>query len=265
MANHYTANKDEWKALADIDYFGMFVKAYIPFNAWLNVTHSQYSKDREKINAIKRENNPFRNRIYVLLETETQEGSNFRNSIGELHSLLENHYIYNQDKRITFSDIILGKNPDNVKEDSFRGIGFRVQYGNGGTDKHTHSLIKSRKGNAIFTKTQEDYNLSELKACPDFEELKEEYKSHLLYCYEMVVPDLKRNLLSGFNATDPNQYYMMGQFKFVKDKEYIAQGLIEILYNLRNSLFHGELTPNKEANKIYGAAYKILRELIEAL
>ena len=58
---------------------------------------------------------------------------------------------------------------------------------------------------------------------------------------------------------------MMGQFKFVKDKEYIAQGLIEILYNLRNSLFHGELTPNKEANKIYGAAYKILRELIEAL
>ena len=36
-------------------------------------------------------------------------------------------------------------------------------------------------------------------------------------------------------------------------------------YNLRNSLFHGELIPNKEANKIYGAAYKILRELIDAL
>lgn len=26
MANHYTANKDEWKALADIDYFGMYCK-----------------------------------------------------------------------------------------------------------------------------------------------------------------------------------------------------------------------------------------------
>jgi hypothetical protein len=58
---------------------------------------------------------------------------------------------------------------------------------------------------------------------------------------------------------------MMGQIKFVKDSENVAKGLIEVLYNLRNSLFHGELIPNKEANKIYGAAYKILRELIEAL
>lgn len=265
MANHYTTNKDEWKALADIDYFGMFVKAYIPFNAWLNVNYPTSNMDREKINSIKRENNPFRSRIYSLLENESIEGNNFRTTIGELHYLLENHYIYNQDRRITFSDIVLGKNPENVFEETYRGIGFRVQYGNGGTDKHTHSLIKNRKGNAIFTKTQEDYNLSELKACPDFEELKEEYKSHLLYCYEMVVPDLKRNLLSVFDATAPNQYYMMGQFKFVKEKEYIAQGLIEIIYNMRNSLFHGELIPNKEANKIYGAAYKILRELIEAL
>ena len=265
MANHYTANKDEWKALADIDYFGMFVKAYIPFNAWLNVTYPQYQKDREKINAIKRDNNPFRNKIYSLLETEAQEGANFCNSIGELHYLLESHYIYNQDKRITFSDIILGKNPDNIKEDSYRGIGFRVQYGNGGTDTHTHSLIKNRRGNAIFTKTQECYNISELKACPDFVALKEDYKQHLLYCYEMVTPDLKRNLLTGFDATDDNQYYSIGQFKFIKEKEYIAQGLIEIIYNMRNSLFHGELIPDKEANRIYGAAYKILRELIDAL
>jgi len=34
---------------------------------------------------------------------------------------------------------------------------------------------------------------------------------------------------------------------------------------MRNSLFHGELIPDKEANRLYGAAYKILRELIDAL
>lgn len=265
MANYYTTNKDAWRALADIDYFGMFVKAYIPFNAWLNVTYPLYQRDREKINAIKRDNNPFRNKIYSLLEAEAQEGANFRNSIGELHYLLENHYIHNQDKRITFSDIILGKNPDNIKEDNYRGIGFRVQYGNGGTDTHTHSLVKNKKGIAIFTKIQEDYSISELKACPDFVALKEEYQQRLLYCYEMVTPDLKRNLLTGFDTTDSRQYYSMGQYKFIKEKEYIAQGLIEIIYNMRNSLFHGELIPDKDTNKIYGAAYKILRELIEAL
>ena len=30
MANLFTGHKDEWKSLADIDYFGAFVKAYIP-------------------------------------------------------------------------------------------------------------------------------------------------------------------------------------------------------------------------------------------
>ena len=58
---------------------------------------------------------------------------------------------------------------------------------------------------------------------------------------------------------------MFGQIMFIKNSENIAKGIIEVIYNLRNSLFHGELIPNKEANKIYGAAYKILRELIDAL
>ena len=87
----------------------------------------------------------------------------------------------------------------------------------------------------------------------------------LLACYKAVMPDSVMNLLDGVNPKDKSQSYMMGQIKFVKDSENVAKGLIEVLYNLRNSLFHGELIPNKEANKIYGAAYKILRELIEAL
>ena len=131
MANHYTTNKDEWRALADIDYFGMFVKAYIPFNAWMNVTYPTLPLDRAKINAVKKDTNPFRDKIYALLDASTQEGANFRNAIGELHYLLENHHIHNQDRRITFTDIVLGKNPDNIKVDSYRGIGFRVGYGNG--------------------------------------------------------------------------------------------------------------------------------------
>ena len=265
MANHYTTNKDEWRALADIDYFGMFVKAYIPFNAWMNVTYPTLPLDRAKINAVKKDTNPFRDKIYSFLDADTQEGANFRNAIGELHYLLENHYIHNQDRRITFTDIVLGKNPDNIKEDSYRGIGFRVQYGNGSGSTETHSLVKRKNGRAIFTKVQEDYNLSELKACPDYTALKEEYKKRLVKCYELVTPDLTQNLLAGFDVNDPSRYYEIGQFKFIKDRESIAKGLIEILYNMRNSLFHGELIPNKAVNKIYGAAYKILRELIEAL
>lgn len=107
MANHYTTNKDEWKALADIDYFGMFVKAYIPFNAWLSVNYPKLNLDRAKINAIKKEPNLFRNKIIVLLDSEAQEGASSRNNIG-LHSLLENHYIENNGNRISFTIIVVG-------------------------------------------------------------------------------------------------------------------------------------------------------------
>jgi hypothetical protein len=50
MPNEYIAHKEEWKALADIGYFGMFVKAYIPFNAWMNVSYPALDSDRAKIN-----------------------------------------------------------------------------------------------------------------------------------------------------------------------------------------------------------------------
>lgn len=62
-------------------------------------------------------------------------------------------------------------------------------------------------------------------------------------------PFYLHSLLTGFDATDPTKYYNIGQFKFVKEREYIAQGLIEILYNMRNSLFHGELIPTKKPIK----------------
>lgn len=265
MANHYTANKDEWKALADIDYFGMFVKAYIPFNAWLSAYYPKLDMDRAKINAIKKEPNPFRNRIIVLLDSETQEASSFRNNIGELHSLLENHYIENNGNRITFTKIVVGKNPLKTKENTLNGQKYRVQYGDKNSEVRTHSVIKKKNDDVLFSLQQEEYNLSELTGCPDFNSLSTNQRNCLLSCYKAVMPDSVMNLLDGVNPKDKSLYYEMGQIKFVRDNENVAKGLIEVLYNLRNSLFHGELIPNKEANKIYGAAYKILRELIEAL
>lgn len=265
MANHYTTNKDEWKALADIDYFGMFVKAYIPFNAWLSVNYPNLETDRAKINAIKKDPNLFRNKIIVLLDSESQEGNSFRNNIGELHNLLENHYIENNGNRITFTKIVVGKNPLKVKNDTLYGQKYRVQYGDPSSETKTHCVIKKKNDDTLFSLQQEKYDLSELMACPVFNALTMNQRNCLLNCYKAVMPESVMNLLYDLGPKDKSQYYMLGQIMFVKNGENIAKGLIEVLYNLRNSLFHGELIPNKEANKIYGAAYKILRELIDAL
>lgn len=56
-----------------------------------------------------------------------------------------------------------------------------------------------------------------------------------------------------------------GRFKFVQETDAVAQGLISVFYKLRNALFHGEINPNDDANKVYGAAYHLLRRVIECL
>lgn len=262
MANLFSGHKDEWIALADIDYFSAFVKAYIPYNAWMNVSYPTLNTDREKINEIKKNPNTFRNKICALLDADGQEGSNFRNQLGELHGLLECNPIYNQDNRITFTSVIIGKNTQNVSEDLRRGIGFRVQYGNR-TTTNTHSLIKHRDGSAIFSLNQSDYNVDELKSNLQFNNLQGDYQSILLNCYKNVEPLVHKNFIDVPDDRCP--FYQCGNYKFVKETESLAKGLIEILYNLRCSLFHGEIVPNKDANQVYGAAYRILYTLIQSL
>lgn len=266
MANLFTGHKDEWKALADIDYLGAFVRAYIPFNAWMNISYATLDTDRAKINEIKKNPNTFRNKICALLDANNQDGSRFRSMLGELHDLLENNQIHNQDKRISFTNVTIGKNTQNISEDSWRGIGFRVQYGNGsGTATDTHSLIKKRNGSSIFNLRQVNYNIDELLTNVDFIAQSQDYKNHLINCYKNVEPYIQKNFTVGFNVSDANSYIECGNYKFIKEPENIAKGVVEIIYNLRNSLFHGELVPNEEANQVYGAAYRILYMLIQSL
>lgn len=265
MANLFAGHKDEWKALATIDYFGMFVKAYIPFNAWMNVSYPTLNTDREKINEIKRNPNTFRDGICALLNARNQRGYAFRGLLGELHELLESCYINNQSHRITFTDVVLGKNNNNLATNSWRGIGFRVQYGIGNTHQ-TDSLIKNKAGNAIFHLSQNDYNIEDLKNNADFiNKVNPNYQSLLLDCYNQVCPYLHANFTIGYDVNDSSSFIECGSYKFINEPENIAKGIIEILYNLRNSLFHGELIPNEDANRVYGAAYRILFELIQPL
>lgn len=180
--------------------------------------------------------------------------------------MLEKHYIHNQDKRISFTCVTLGKNPQNIATDNFRGIGYRVQYGNNAGSTQTMSLIKNQAGQAIFNISQIDYNIEELKNHPDFIAIeRQERKDRLIICYKQVEPYITKDFTTGFNIGDDRFFYQCGNYKFAKEDENLAKGLIEIIYNMRNSLFHGELIPDKEANATYGAAYKIMRILIDAI
>lgn len=45
----------------------------------------------------------------------------------------------------------------------------------------------------------------------------------------------------------------------------IYKATLEIIYNLRNALFHGEIAPDKDTNKVYEAAYRVMRQLVIGL
>ena len=74
-----------------------------------------------------------------------------------------------------------------------------------------HSVIKKKNDDTLFSLQQEEYNLSELTGCPDFNFLSMNQRNCLLACYKAVMPDSVMNLLDGINPKDKSQSYMMGQ------------------------------------------------------
>jgi len=69
------------------------------------------------------------------------------------------------------------------------------------------------------------------------------------------------NLLS----TDPNDCIRVGQYNLINDPATIFKGVLEMLYNLRNVLFHGQIIPNRDTNTVYEPAYKVLKMIVEGL
>ena len=84
-------------------------------------------------------------------------------------------------------------------------------------------------------------------------------RSPLMLCYRKVNPYLFRSLLA--EQTDTNPFAMDG-YKFIRDPAAIFAGLVDVLYSMRNLLFHGELVPDSQANRTYEPAYHLLRHLI---
>lgn len=103
--------------------------------------------------------------------------------------------------------------------------------------------------------------IDDLISQSDFKRLSEPQQSNLKACYEAINPSKPISLLSH----DLNNCIQMGNLHFVNDLDKLCKDIIEILYKLRNVLFHGEIIPDFDTNKVYEPAYQILYTLIQAL
>jgi hypothetical protein len=258
--NNYTENAERWKVLADIDYITQFVKAWIAFNAWYKNYFPELATDKEAINTIKTDNNKFRDKLESLLNGEGNDSKLIKNEISNLHHQLLRHQIRNNDQRISFENIIIERNPKNQEIFMKNTLTYKATID---PNKHTRIELKitDRNGNdKILFQPQNGYNLDELLNDTQYQNLSSTQKNYLKSCYVEINPNKPIDLLS-----HEDDFIELGSYKFIDDIDKICKGVITALYLLRNSLFHGQIVPDKETNKVYEPAYHILHKLIEEL
>jgi hypothetical protein len=262
MATLYTQNSEKWKTLSSIDYFTHFVKAWIPFNAWYKNYYPDCRTDRQAIDLIKGSPNNFKNKLISLLTHQSTNGVSFRVHVAELHQELENNHIFNRDERINFIEVAIENNSTPSYSFSHSGCKYEVKKSLPNRQGEIDIFFYKKNGSLGFSYTQTNgFDLQDLTANIRFNKLTTFQQKNLRACYEEINPRKPISLLSN----SPNIGIEMGSVRFIEDTDILAKGIIEILYKLRNTLFHGEVVPDNNANKVYEPAYQILHILIQAL
>jgi hypothetical protein len=263
MPSLYIENSEKWKTLADIDYFTQFIKAWIPFNAWYKNCYPELETDSSAIEEIKSTGNKFRDRLMSLLNGNDTESIAFKSNIAKLHNELGRKYVRNKyEERICFDYIVIERNPKKKDEFTRNTVTYKVERGPRGQKESVIETIITTTTGIRFSFTQvHGFNINELKAHDDFGGLSTTQQNNIEACYKEINPRKPMNLLT----KDEDNCIEMGTIKFIDDVETLCKGIIEVLYGLRNALFHGEIIPDKDTNKVYEPAYHILNALIQAL
>lgn len=250
----------EWYEKSEIDYFSAFVKAYIPFNAWMNSQYPNEQQDRAKINLVKKSSNTFRMRLVALLNMPNQEGESFRGVVGALHDALEQSALINNDEKISFTDVVFERNKKADEEITRNGIKYHAHYDD--STQKTILTIFNRKGARTLCAQFDGFPTEkDIRANDDVKALTAEKSSILVNVYKEVNPLIRGSLL----ADDAKKSISCGAYRMIKDVDLLSAGIIEVLYNLRNALFHGVINPTKAVNTVYGEAYRIMHTLVRAL
>jgi hypothetical protein len=258
MPPNNTANIKQWLENSNVDYLTYFMKAWIPFNAWYRHYYA-LEKEREILNEIKTDNNKIRSRFIARLEGDAPDSIEIRSHIATLHRRLSADPLKDsKQQHISFEKVRIGRNPQNFAQNKSGQWIYRVE--RVAASKNVVSTITSSRGNVHQTITQPgDWNIEEFLLHPDYVSLTPHDKNILRQSYEAANPVSFASLLS---ATPPPNALVIDGYNFVKDKDAIFAGLIEILYSMRNMLFHGELVPDPQTKRTYEPAYHLLRHLI---
>lgn len=269
-------NINRWIEQSDIDYIGHYIKAWIPFNAWYNNTFQSLSSDREKINAIKNNSNTVRSAINSLMETESSLSMEFKSHLASLIFHTAEQNIQGRDGAINFENILKVKNPNDTKDITFRKRKYFLQRTDGahiGDVRQFKIFVKKESENTtIFNYNHTEYDLEHLQSIHTYQSLSSEMREQIRLYYQELKPYETISIIESETKESPKNYYKCDNFNLKRDTtnttcyaHNVVKALIEVLYQLRNVVFHGELVPNRDAQKIYNSAFHLLKIILEKI
>ena len=260
MPNTFTDNRDRWLQMSDVDYLGQFVKAWLAFNAWYRSAYTAI-QDRKIIDEIKWNPNQVAAKFRPLLNRTSEEAEQFRTEIGLLHHRLENYELHHgkaADKsRIRLSKIIIRTEAPIDKQLAFRNYQCNFKRDEDGAVTVT---VVDRHGVNKVNLQQPRFDLHGLEADGGFQGLPQGLKQRCRGCYAAVNPRLERDLTTGHE-----EVIQCGTHSFRCGPDFLFAGVVEVVYLMRCSLFHGELVPTREASDCYEPAFRIVRRFLEAV
>jgi hypothetical protein len=255
---------DNWISKSDPDYYTMFIKAWIPFNAWYFNEYST-TKDHEALDKLKNTPNKVKNRIIALLTNKDVLSNHFRSHLCYLHNELQNRSIINKGKKVSFESVVIdGVVPSPVTDTDKNGNIYKAipHLTNG-----YRAIIITKANKTLMDKTFNPYDINLFLTENQYIALADrKVKEKIKNCFLKIDPKRATNLLS--NSKNKSDYIELDaslKIKFINDPDLIAKGLLQILYDLRCLLFHGVLDPTQINQAMYEHAFFILKPILNEL
>jgi hypothetical protein len=277
MANVYLEN---WIKKAELDFFTMFIKSWLPFNAWYMKDFydetANRTSDRNIIDHLKNNSNRYRDKIIALLRGGDDDAMQFKGHLSQLHFELEAHSIPNEEERLSFSTINLSRNPLPQHVISHGHYDYKVEFRSAlpRTQKRWVCTVISRKTSQTKHVVELfNWSLTDLHSDVDYIKIPIDKKGYLDACFQEMNPKKPEIIVvsperQGSDYKQPRNSIIINEVKhlyFINNYELVSKVIIELLYELRCKLFHGELDPISANIGIYENAYHLQKVLIKEL
>ncbi len=263
----------KWIEKSIPDYYTLFIRAYIPYNAWYmkNFYDENTRKtDKDILSYISTNSNVFKDRIEMLLNHDNEESQKFKILISELNYQLEQTPIPDSEERITFSHICISDN-SSAGQNGVTVSGNNNSFVVKGQKKLTprkcwefEVIDTSNNNRTISIITLQKCSISELHSNSDYNLLNRTYKTTVDKCLNEIDPRKKVSIVVKRN--EPNICIDKKKKLYFTDViGDVSKAIMILLYELRCKLFHGEIEPTLKNMGVYEWAFKIQDMLNKSL